>query len=226
MSVYAGPNTTQSGLVLHIDPSNPRCYPGSGSTLFDLSGGGNNGTLTNGASVITNRAGRALDFDGTDDFVVVGLPFGPASSGLKAISLWCYLRSSSTGYLVANYDASSNGFSVLQNSDRTIGIARTGTTNNVQTVASIALLSWTHLFVEINATGVVWINGKEAARGAMLSELTSTNAVRISGRWVNPNSNSAVLLNAQLDDVRFYNRALSDSEILNNFNATRGRYGI
>lgn len=188
---------------------------GSGLLLPDLSGRGNNGALTNmdASDWVSSQYGRALDFDGVNDHMPVGLPFGPTSSGVKTISLWCYFRSSANSYLVTNYDASSNGFSVLLNSDRTIGIARTGATNNIRTTTSVALSNWTHIFVQIDATGVIWINGTEIARGSMLSELTSTNNVRVSGRWVTANSGSAVLLNAQIDDIRFFNRALTESEI-------------
>lgn len=203
----------REGLVGAWCPSLPN--GGSGNTLPDQSGRGNHGTLTNMGPEdwVSGQYGRALDFDGVNDCIPVGLPFGPTSSGVKTISLWCYFRSSADSYLVTNYDASSNGFSVLLNSDRTIGIARTGATNNIRTTASVALSNWTHIFVQIDATGVIWINGIESARGSMLSELTSTNNVRTSGRWVTANSGSAALLNAQIDDIRFFNRALTESEI-------------
>jgi hypothetical protein len=86
MSIYAGPNTIQSGLVLHIDPNNPRSYPGAGSTLFDISGQSNNGTLTNGAAVIQSGPNKVLSFDGTNDGVRINSSQYSYSSG--AISFW------------------------------------------------------------------------------------------------------------------------------------------
>lgn len=64
MVCIIGPAMVDSGLVLHLDAANTRSYPGTGTTWFDLSGNGNNGTLVNGASF--NSAGY-LSFDGVDD---------------------------------------------------------------------------------------------------------------------------------------------------------------
>jgi hypothetical protein len=50
-SLFIGPripNIVSNGLVLHLDAGNSTSYPGSGTTWFDLSGRGNNGTLVNG----------------------------------------------------------------------------------------------------------------------------------------------------------------------------------
>jgi hypothetical protein len=59
------------GLVLYLDAGNPASYPGSGTTWFDLSGNGNNGTLVNGVGYTSDNLG-SLVFDGVDDYVNVG----------------------------------------------------------------------------------------------------------------------------------------------------------
>jgi len=56
------------GLSVYYDFSNPNSYPGSGTTIYDLSGYNNNGTLINGTSYSTTNGG-ALVFDGVDDYV-------------------------------------------------------------------------------------------------------------------------------------------------------------
>jgi hypothetical protein len=55
-----------NGLVLLLDAGNPASYPGSGTTWFDLSGNGNNGTLVNGVGYNSDNGG-SLVFDGVDD---------------------------------------------------------------------------------------------------------------------------------------------------------------
>ena len=45
MGVFAGPNIIEDGLVMALDAANPKSYPGSGTTWFDVSGNGNNATL-------------------------------------------------------------------------------------------------------------------------------------------------------------------------------------
>ena len=59
----------RSGLVLHLDAARPASYPGSGTTWTDLSGQGNNGTLTNGPTY-SSANGGSIVLDGTNDDVV------------------------------------------------------------------------------------------------------------------------------------------------------------
>jgi hypothetical protein len=68
MSFFHSPNTVTNGLVLAWDAANPKSYPGSGTTIYDLSGNGNHGTLNNGVGFSTNYKG-ILTFDGTNDYV-------------------------------------------------------------------------------------------------------------------------------------------------------------
>ena len=62
----AGPVT--NGLLLYWDAGNLDSYPGTGTTIYDLSGNGNNGTLVNGVGYNQTNGG-VLTFDGVDDFV-------------------------------------------------------------------------------------------------------------------------------------------------------------
>ena len=60
-----GPNTVTDGLVLNLDAANPRSYPGSGTSWYDIIGG-NNGSLINGPTFDSQNGGTIL-FDGVDD---------------------------------------------------------------------------------------------------------------------------------------------------------------
>ena len=55
MGRFAGPNVVTDGLVLALDAGNAKSYPGSGTSWSDLSGQGNNGTLTNGPTYSSDR---------------------------------------------------------------------------------------------------------------------------------------------------------------------------
>jgi hypothetical protein len=67
----AGPVT--NGLVLYWDAGNLDSYPGTGTTIYDLSGNGNNGTLVNGVGYNQTNGG-VLTFDGVDDLVYSSTP--------------------------------------------------------------------------------------------------------------------------------------------------------
>ncbi|MDB4396062.1 LamG domain-containing protein [bacterium] len=72
MSAHANPNIVTDGLVLIADAGDPKSYPGSGSTWYDRSGNGNNGTLTNGASWSSENGG-IMECDGIDDYILFNL---------------------------------------------------------------------------------------------------------------------------------------------------------
>jgi hypothetical protein len=70
-------NTITDGLVLDLDTRIKTSYPGSGTTLYDLSGEGNNGTLTNGPTF--NNIG-AIELDGVDDYISIPNPLSSQSN--------------------------------------------------------------------------------------------------------------------------------------------------
>lgn len=218
MSIYSGPNTTQSGLILHIDPSNPRSYPGSGTTIFDISGNGNNGTLTNGASVVNQRSGRALDFaNGTDYVAISNTPL----TGTFSVSMWFSRRTIGGGdgnCLLGNTGSGGTLLPYVQASNyliRTDGSAS-------QSYALPTLVAINHVVVTRDQSNNVRVftSGIESTSGA--KSISGTFTINMIGRY----QVQGYGLDGVMDDIRIYNRALSPQEIINNFNATRGRYGI
>ena len=65
MGAYAGPNVIEDGLVFAIDAGNTKSYPGSGTTWSDLSGQGNNGTLTSGFPDLAALVAKTASGDGS-----------------------------------------------------------------------------------------------------------------------------------------------------------------
>ena len=71
MAASAGPDIVEDGLVLYLDAGNEESYPGTGTTWKDLSGNGNDGTLTNGPTFSGDNTG-GITFDGSNDYVDCG----------------------------------------------------------------------------------------------------------------------------------------------------------
>ena len=98
MGVFAGPDVSESGLVLALDAGNLKSYPGSGTTWTDLSGRGNTGTLVNGVGYNGSNLG-SLVFDGVDDYVQFGGTARYFTSYITqqiTIETWLYVPSSAT----------------------------------------------------------------------------------------------------------------------------------
>ena len=73
MGIDIGPIETTDGLVLHLDAGNTRSYPGSGNTVYDLSGFGNTSALTNGPTYNSSNLG-AFVLDGSNDYILDNSP--------------------------------------------------------------------------------------------------------------------------------------------------------
>jgi hypothetical protein len=102
MAIGIGSDNVESGLVLAIDFANPKSYPGSGTTVYDLSGNNYNGTLTNGPTFSTEYGG-ALVFDGTNDSINFNGQI-LTGTGDFTVSLW-FRRTAGSGTVFGNYPA-------------------------------------------------------------------------------------------------------------------------
>ena len=103
MAIGIGSDNVESGLVLAIDFANPKSYPGSGTTVYDLSGNGYNGTLTNGPTFSTEYGG-ALVFDGSNDYIQFANTI-LSGTGDFTISIWFRWTAGTVGTLFGNYNA-------------------------------------------------------------------------------------------------------------------------
>ena len=217
------------GLVLSLDTANRRSYPGSGTSWFDLSGNGNNGTLMNGASLNTGFGG-GMNFDGVDDYVNCGINAIPQGTTPITVSAWANYR---------NHDGQSALLSIEPTSGNTftlsiITLAGLGSflwtdsvTQNITFSGSFpALNSWNHWGYSFNSNGSykIYLNGSIIQQSSVTLNTASLigGAVYI-GRRVRGAAGNA---NVVADDIRIYNRALSREEISILFNIKRRRYGL
>lgn len=239
MSVNYNPATPTDGLVLCIDPSNPRCYPGSGTTVFDLSGNNNNGTLTNGASVVNTRGGRALDFDGSNDYVDAG-DCCDFTSGFMTISAWVKRNETTTAdrAIVTKFGRSGGvasedgyGFRFYANNLEYFAVLNAATHTFSTTTANFNTTDLMHVAVTVEtnngASARLYRNGivQTASWTLLTGNVTLENnaySLRLGNyRYAGVDYGHFAGL---IDDVRIYNRALTESEIRQLFESKRGKY--
>jgi hypothetical protein len=212
MGVYAGPEISSDGLVLSLDAGNPKSYPGSGTTWTDLSGNGNNGTLTNGPTYDSANYGSIV-FDGVDDIVTTTNVF-------TTLEMWIYDTRSSGNrdILVYNWNGTfgTNSYTFTGTSFET---NRNGSFGRVFSgVGQPPLNQWYRFCYRKN--GDLYINQTKYTGSGSDHDYTTGMAF---GATRGDVSNR---LNGRISNIRLYNRTLSEEEISQNFNATRGRFGI
>jgi len=233
----------QNGLVLNLDAGVSDSYPGSGTTWTDLSGNGNNGTLQNGPT-FDSIGGGTLLFDGTNDRCnISNSSVSNSISNLFTLEAFLKVRSNPStlhgaGVVsIGNGSSNSGNYEMLlttrNNSDIHIYNRTTNTSNQVNVYEprdlKIQLNKWVHCLITFEngykrnfLNSVEVSTGSDSAVGVNL-KTTSISVLKIGGRH---NSNTSGLLNADISNIRIYNRALTQQEILQNYNATRGRFGI
>jgi hypothetical protein len=227
-TLSGGPNIVVDGLVLALDAANTKSYV-SGSTAWnDLSRGGNNGTLINGPTFNTGSGGNIV-FDGVDDYVNTTY-FGSSTSDYT-FSVWYNpLNSVSTTPLTRGRDGMGSGWSLLLGSDSSVGNRyRAGVVTGfggyvAYSNTSLILNKWVYL------TGV-WISSNSIN---LYVNGIFNNTVSVPGNnlrtstdgWVLGSITTSFYTNIQIASTQIYNRILSAQEILQNYNATKTRFGL
>jgi len=223
MSLGHGTSIVREGLVLQLDAANPRSYSGTGTSWSDLSGNGNNGTLVNGVGYSSADMGY-MTFDGVDDDVSI-FSFQLSTSNSSApytLTAWINRTGSSTGGgIMTQYGsgASSDRFG-FRESDSKLSWWKGGSDLAIST-SIIPTNVWKNIAgVKRSDNSVsIYIDGVEVGTGT--DNLDFENATFKLGRFgtIAPYSGNISL-------AMIYTRALTAQEIQQNFNATRGRYGI
>ena len=219
---YTGNIVTQ-GLVLNLDAAKTDSYPGTGTTWRDLSGFGNNGTLTNGPTFSGLGKQASIVFDGTNDYVTGSnssdFAFG---TGDFTVSTWAYFNTVADGIMVDLRTTSTGGgpgySDYLQNGK--FKLYWTG--DRYTSIGNLTTGSWYSITVTRQSTTLsVYFNG-------VLDGTTFSNTNLTEGGFrLATNINSTGYANERIANVLIYKgKALTPSEVTQNFNALRGRYGI
>ena len=223
---YAFGQIVMDGLVLCLNASDRNSYVSGSTTWNDVSGRGNNGTLTNGPT-FNSLNGGSIVFDGSDDFADLPIPLA-ASYTTITVDAWIKWNSFTSGMFLgmSTYDVwtANNCLGFNNGASNVIGI-------NAATVTSLGLLgNWKHYVFVMNSSGLLstnkmYINSQSQTLTAVVGGdgnipgLATT--LRLSS-WLN----GGFYGNVSYANCKVYNRALSAQEVLQNYNATKSRFGI
>jgi hypothetical protein len=227
----------QSGLVLNLDAGASTSYPGSGTTWTDLSGNGNNGTLVNGVGYNSANFG-SLVFDGVNDYGVLSNTSSlRPGAGDFTIEAWIYKTGTSggnAGDIATIYGTAWSGFSAAgawilyanENSGTKISFA-IWNTGIVTSTSSILTNQWYHIVVSrIGTTVRLYINNVLESTGTSSANANNSAYPIYVGLFTDP-FGSAGYFNGRIPIVRLYNgKGLTATEVSQNFNALRSRFGI
>jgi len=221
---YRTENIVTRGLVLYLDAGNPNSYYGPSNSLVwkDLSGNANNGTLVNGPTFNDG----AFVFDGVDDEVAITIPGIPTGTSPRTVNIWFkYTKYSQTFYSIAGYGTQSIGrtFDIgIIDSTGVLFLDGYGGGYGANTGEAIPEDTWGLATAIYTGTQQqIYYNGVLKGSNNVTLDTASSTFQLGDMTWSTPK-----FLNGSIAHVSFYNRALSSSEISQNFNAQRSRFGI
>ena len=224
MGFYRGPNIVTDGLVFAIDAGSTRSYPGSGTTVTDLSGT-NNVTLS-GVGFATNNGG-VFTYDGVDDQGTAGDFFNYQAF---TINLWVKPGSTQVQYAdILDNDHNGNRNWVLQQNSNnqnvySFGVHGASYENSYTGNFTLTAGDWVNLTFTYDGTRVRgYNNGVLFATGAALGTTINYSAQDFHiGRW----GGGGRYWEGEYGPLYCYNTVLNAAEILQNYNAQKSRFGL
>jgi len=237
---WRGPNIVKDGLVLYLDAGSPNSYYGGVGTVWkDMSGNGNNGTLTNGPTFNSSNGGSIV-LDGVDDYVNITQNTLYRFVNTQPFSLSVWVRCTSTSGFVSLIAYSLAGDNRGYYLSIDLNVLRTNSflfdyydgnafrgiqgTNN-----SVTINSWINLVATSSSNSV---NDMKVYQNGLLTSFTNRGTG--TPNTINYNSlslqigarGSSGYFKGNISQTLIYNRALTSQEVSQNFNATRARFGI
>jgi len=227
-------SVVKDGLILYLDAANTKSYPGSGTVWTDLSRRVLTASLV-GSPVFSGSNNGSLTFNGTVQYVNCGTsPTDTIRGGTKfTIGFWTKKNNSSSESTIGSwYHATRQGFALQLYSDNNLYLANSSGGSNNNVVSLPHTNDWYYLVgvfdggLLTNADkGKIYVNG--LLRNQTSSGLnTNTVSTYLSNLWIGSLEGYGVYTNGNISNVQLYNRALSATEILQNYNATKSRFGL
>jgi len=225
MGIFRGPNIVRDGLVLALDAGSERSYPGTGTTWYDLSGEGNDATLSNGT--LWNSSGY-MSTDATDDYIQI-----PNAASLQVTTgftqvIWVKINTSVTGSwknLFGKPGYTKYGIIVEWSGGNPILFDfSSGGSRNTGTLSPGSTGIWIMVAQSYNASG--GSNNRIAnIRGGVTATFTQTKTGNVDVDTGPMNIGSAGL-SLDVGLALLYNRGLTQTELDQIYNAQKNRFNL
>jgi len=228
---HGTPNSiVRDGLVFAIDPANIRSWNGPDSNTVNDLIGTNNGTIYNNTSG-SYGINNSFAFDGADAYIDCGTSQLLDFNSSFTISVWTHITSTPNGFdAVYSFAGASNAFVMFFNNNGTYSTISFGSANHptdttIRYLTTITLNEWSNMVVVYNGSGIssasnytFYINNspKSLTTSAGFSDNGNVNYI---GRY-----DASHDFIGNISSINVYNKALSASEVLQNYNALKGRF--
>ena len=239
-----GPKIVTSGLVLALDAANKNSYRVGDNRWLDLSGNNNNFTLTNSPTFNSSNSGNIV-FDGTNDYASSTSTLNLSTYDQITVEVW--FKCSDAGLRMvfehsANWNNFPGGFGLASNTNGLNAYNNECHTNSANGARDYGFTCGTTLYschVNIfsriaDSTGrLSYVNGNllpfvnlNGSSWPTTTVTTNTSAFRNDTMYLGSRGGSSLFFYGSIAMFKIYNRKLSASEVLQNYDANRIRFGL
>jgi hypothetical protein len=219
----------QQGLVLNLDAGNIYSYGGAGTTFYDVSGNGKIGTLTGGVTYSSLYGGDFI-LDGVNGYIQTDLNQNTDNAQITW-EAWFWDNSpggfNSNTAIISNYGAVGTtpytSLHILDTGNVFFGQRNSlGTADDAVYGSSICDSVWHHLVGVVDGSNMhIYVDGiVRASKTKITGTTTSGQNLVIGGNHLGRYQS------CRIASARCYNIALSAAQVLQNYNATKGRFGL
>jgi hypothetical protein len=218
---YLGNIATQ-GLVLNLDAAIKGSYPGTGTTWTDVSNNGNNGTII--SSSFTASDYGAISFSGTSSYVVISSSAAiAAGTNDFCADFWLSPTNNLSTYAPVFVAATTNGIWIGRNQTNFV-LRAYAVADRIQNPILPATSSWTNVTITRNGTNnVMYYNGAPSATSSSNQNYVQSATYLGSD---GPSGSSTTYFTGKVATTKYYNQALTQFQVWQNFNSYKSRYGI
>ena len=237
MPVHGGPNIVEDGLILSLDAADRNSYPGSGTTWYDLAGS-NSSTFVNGPTFDSGNGG-SITFDGVDDYGIRNMSntiiSNPQLNNMViSFNLWVKAYN---GYYIMSSGGQTASTGVAFSYQNGVGLwavrgSNTGRYWVFDNRADFPTNTWINFCVACGgSTMILYKNGTQLYSKPVDTSLNSYYGTNTSDNFTDltigrPNNYTLFNAGCNLAMLQFYDKKLSADEVLQNYNATKGRFGL
>ena len=229
------PTLVTAGLVLNLDAGNSSSYVGSGNNWDDLSGNNNDGTLANGPA-FNSANGGSIGFDGIDDVVSFG---NILNMGLNSWTMSCWVKfdggAGTFGIMgKTSYRSNMGRYSIYVDNSNINAFFQPSTNSLIATPIAPYLDNKFHnIVLSINRTSMIYLYVDGVSVGTPI-DISSSSSVDLNnsdnfyiGSYASSDGQSPLyFFKGSMGQALIYNRALTASEVTNNFNVFKSRFGL
>ena len=219
-------NIVRNGLVLDFDAAKRDSYPANGLVIRDITGTSVKGDFINGPTFSSNNGG-SITFDGTDDWVNIGGNNNIQPSAELSLESWFNSFGSNgrtQGFFYVNYGLGLR----LSTTGQIHSRVNSGAVSYQNTTTTTYFNNrWNHVILTINSTEAkLYVNSSFLEQYSISYSGSNTYSTSIGGFGTDVNDSTVRNFYGNVSVGRVYNRVLTAQEVLQNYNALKGRYGL